>query len=182
MRTINCSWVVQSTLVLSMLLVGASIESIAKEGAGQKPSFKISSLKAQLFFEDKGSFSSDVSEEDEGPPYVHPTLWNTPLHDEDRSTSMLVTIEISGEAFSLPERKLEFTARYIPWEKEAGAIVVKKVLPIAMIGSAGKQVTRFNAGFWLYDTGCNPVQLTARIVGQSEPSLTKRVIKFGCGE
>jgi hypothetical protein len=44
------------------------------------------------------------------------------------------------------------------------------------IGSADK----FFAAFWLYETGCHPVELTARIVGQR--GSLRKTVKFGCGE
>src|SRR5262245_11979189 len=75
---------------------------------------KIVSMKAQLFYEDKGTFSQgDAAEDDHGPPYSPPKFWNTPLQYEDRSTSVLVVVEVSGEGSS--EGRLEFTARYIPF-------------------------------------------------------------------
>jgi hypothetical protein len=36
--------------------------------------------------------------------------------------------------------------------------------------------------FWLDETGCNPVRLSSRIVGQRGVSRMKKIIKFGCGE
>jgi hypothetical protein len=144
---------------------------------------RISSLKAVLFFEDKGTFSEDVSEVDIGPPYVPPKLWNTTMHYEDRSTSVFVTVEVIGEPSSRAP-KLEFIARYVPWQKERGEIVVRKVVRINLpmkARVAGEDHDKFYAGFWLYETGCNPVRLSARIVGQ-RLSTVKKVIKFGCGE
>jgi hypothetical protein len=38
----------------------------------------------------------------------------------------------------------------------------------------------FFAGFWLYETGCHPVELTARIVGQKR--RLRKTINLRCGE
>jgi hypothetical protein len=44
------------------------------------------------------------------------------------------------------------------------------------IGSENK----FFAGFWLYETGCHPVELTARIVGLKQ--RLQKTINLRCGE
>jgi hypothetical protein len=44
------------------------------------------------------------------------------------------------------------------------------------IGSENK----FFAGFWLYETGCHPVELTARVVGQKQ--RMRKTINLRCGE
>jgi hypothetical protein len=142
---------------------------------------KVTALKAMLFYEDNGTFSPDVAAVDSGPPYVPPSHWNTPVQYENRSSSVLVIVEITGDAELTPERKLEFTATYVPWQRESRPLVIRKVVPINIPVKVGEP-DKFNAGFWLYETGCNPVKLTARIVGQRPASMTKRVIRFGCGE
>jgi hypothetical protein len=139
-------------------------------------------MKAMLFYEDKGTFSRDVADADSGPPYVPPKLWNTPMQYENRSTSVLVTIEVTGDGETTPPRKLEFSARYIPLHRTARELVVRKVVPISLAVKAGRQRDNYNVGFWLYDTGCDPVKISARILGQRNPMAMKRVIKFGCGE
>jgi len=141
------------------------------------PPLAIASMKAMLFYEDKGTFSADVSEADTGPPYVPPKLWNTPLQYENRATSVLVVVEVAGDE-SPPERRLEFTARYIPVRGRSREIVVRKIVPIPI---KVNEQDNYHAGFWLYDTGCNPVKLSARIVGRKKGAM-KKVIKFGCGE
>jgi hypothetical protein len=39
---------------------------------------------------------------------------------------------------------------------------------------------KFFGGFWLYETGCHPVTLTARIVGQKQ--TLRKTINMRCGE
>src|SRR5215813_8958499 len=90
---------------------------------------KIVSMKAQLFYEDKGTFSKeDAAEDDHGPPYSPPKFWNTPMQYEDRSTSVFVVVEVSGEGSS--EGRLEFTASYIPLTRASKEIVVRRVVPV----------------------------------------------------
>ena len=54
---------------------------------------------------------------------------------------------------------------------------MRRIVPIR-IREQGKYI----AGFWLNDTGCHPVSLQARIIGQRGASVMKRVISFGFGE
>jgi hypothetical protein len=55
--------------------------------------------------------------------------------------------------------------------------VVRRIVPIRI-----RENGKYMAGFWLYEAGCHPVRLSARIIGQREASTMKRIIKFGCGE
>ena len=143
--------------------------------------YTITSIQAKLFYDNTGTFSRDVSEsEAEMDRFVVPSiLWNTPMEGSARegaSTSVLVTVEVSGEYAAAPLRRIEFTARYAPIDAHR-ELVVRRFAPI-WIREQGKYV----AGFWLNEAGCNPVRLSARIVGQKKSSLMRRVIRFGCGE
>ena len=142
---------------------------------------KIVSMRAQLFYEDKGTFSREnAAEDDHGPPYSPPKYWNTPMQYENRSTSVLVVVEVAGEGNSEP--RLEFTARYIPFTRTSKEIVVRRVVPVSISIKAGAKPDHSFVGFWLYETGCNPVKLSARILGQRRTATVRRVIKFDCGE
>jgi hypothetical protein len=141
--------------------------------------YTITSMQAKLFYDNTGTFSRDVSEASMDPFVVPSILWNTPMEGSSRegaSTSVLVTVEVSGEYEASAHRRIEFTARYRPIDTRK-EIVVRRFAPV-FIRESGKYV----AGFWLNETGCNPVKLTARIVGQRKASLIRRVIRFGCGE
>lgn len=140
---------------------------------------KIVSMKAQLFYRDKGTFSpEDAAEDDHGPPYYPPKFWNLPLHYEGGTTSVLVLVEVSGEGRG--DLRLEFIARYVPLTRNSKEMVVRRIVPVDVSITGGAKDPQF-VGFWLYETGCDPVKLAARILGQRTPAV-KRVIKFGCGE
>ena len=142
---------------------------------------KIVSMKAQLFYEDKGTFSEgDAAEDDHGPPYSPPKFWNTPMQYENRSTSVLVVVEVSGDGNS--EGRLEFTARYIPYTRASKEIVIRRVVPVNIPIKAGAEPDHHFVGFWLYEAGCNPVKLSARILGPRRTATVRKVIKFDCGE
>jgi len=141
--------------------------------------YTITSMQAKLFYDNTGTFSRDVSEAAMDRFVVPSILWNTPMEGSARegaSTSVLVTVEVSGEYAAAPRRRIEFTATYKPIDAHR-EIVVRQFAPI-WIREQGKYV----AGFWLNEAGCNPVKLSARIVGQKKSSLLRRVIRFGCGE
>jgi hypothetical protein len=141
--------------------------------------YKIDSLKAMLFYDNQGTFSADVSQEDAGSFLVPSILWNSPMEGASRegaSTSMLVTIEVSGEFAYATPRRIQFTAAYIPLEGRR-SLRVSRSTPI-WIRENGKYI----AGFWLYAVGCNPVALSARITGQRSSKPLERVVRFGCGE
>jgi hypothetical protein len=168
----------QFVLVALSALVYCFLASTAN---AQTSSTRIVSMKAQLFYEDKGTFSpEDAAEDDHGPPYSPPKFWNVPMHYEDRSTSVLVIVEVSGEGNSEP--RLEFTARYVPYTKAAKEIVVRRVVPVSILIKAGAKPDPHFVGFWLYETGCDPVKLSARILGPRQTAIVRKVIKFDCGE
>jgi hypothetical protein len=131
-----------------------------------------------LFYNNKGTFSRDVAEPAFENYLVPSILWNTLIEGASRegaSTQVLVTVEVSGEYAATRLRQIEFTARYKPIEGRR-EMFIRRLIPIR-IGESGNYI----AGFWLDNAGCNTVRLSARIVGQKQPSLTKRFIKFGWG-
>jgi hypothetical protein len=140
------------------------------------PVFKIAAIKALLFYEDKGTFSKDILAD---PNFA---LWNTIIGGgsaEGHSTSTLIIVELSGGPESYePSRQLEFTATYKSAGKNARPIIVKRITDTGIFNKQGN----WFAAFWLYDTGCEPVKLSARILGQPQPSAMTKRIGFQCGE
>ena len=90
------------------------------------------------------------------------------------STATLVLVEVSGRPGSLaqPERRVEFVV------KSDGKVRFEKSIPVEVLSENG----RFFAAFWLYDTGCEPLELHARITGQSVTSERTGRLNFVCGE
>lgn len=139
--------------------------------AQEKKQIRISAIQAKLFYNNTGTLSENVLTEKGA------DLWNSPF---DATYSTLVLVELDG----LPEYlesniRIELTARYIPFEREKGSIIVRQFETIRN----GSETGRAYAGFWLKRTGCNPVYLTARIVGRRQQQRrVKEKINFGCGE
>ena len=136
---------------------------------------RLANMQAMLFFENTGKFSPDVFTNDVN-------LWNTPIEGASRegaSESMLVVVEIraEGEGWLPRNRKVQLTARYEIADKSGHGkpALFSKTMTIN-IGSENK----FFAAFWLYDTGCHPVELTARVVGQR--GSLRKTVNLRCGE
>jgi len=88
-------------------------------------------------------------------------------------------VEVTGQAGTYEAiRKVEFTATYKPNGRTARQQTVKRISEVNIMSEKGK----FYAPFWLYDTGCSFVRLTARLLGQGPVSIINKTIKFECGE
>lgn len=167
-ETLKAGFVITFFIVL---LAGSShFNGMASPRAAAAP-YKITAVKAMLFYNEKGTFSRDILAE---PKF---TLWNTIIGEGDAegaSYSTLVLVEVSGKSSTdeaPPVRKVEFTAT------AGGKVLLKKTYDIAL-GEGGK----FYAPFWLYDPGCEHIKITARITGQAQPSSMTKTIPFECGE
>jgi hypothetical protein len=131
-------------------------------------------MRAMLFYETNGKFSPDIFTNEVN-------LWNTAIEGASRegaSESMLVMVEVDGDLDQVPEDKhVELTARYRIEDPSGRGIpaLFRKSMRISL-GTDHK----FFAGFWLYQTGCHPVELAARIIGQKE--RVRKTINLRCGE
>jgi len=135
--------------------------------AGGRKSVRIAAIQAKLFYNSTGTFSENALT-------GRVDLWNSPF---DSSYSTLVLVELDGlPEYLAPEVRVELVARYIPFDRVKGGIRVRQVEWIRNGSEDGKAY----AAFWLKRTGCNPVHLAARIVGQRR--RVEETIQFGCGE
>lgn len=161
-------------LILSCsIFVAATVQAQSSEKATNQ--LRVAAIKAMLFYETNGNFSQDVFN-------GSVNLWNTVIEGASRegaSSSMLVVVEVqaSGAGVTPTGRSVELTARYriADVSGRGKPASFRKTMKIN-VGSENK----FFAGFWLYDTGCHPVELTARIVGQR--GTVRKTINLRCGE
>jgi hypothetical protein len=60
-----------------------------------------------------------------------------------------------------------------------GRVIQRKVMAVDIYDER----TKFFAPFWLYDTGCEAITISARLIGIGAPAtvVTKK-IPFACGE
>ncbi|MDT5120759.1 MAG: hypothetical protein QOC96_241 [Acidobacteriota bacterium] len=158
-------------LLITLSALAASSQAVTIHKSPAAPPFKITAIKAMLFYDGKGTFSDDILTQ------PHLALWNTIIGEGSAgspSNSTLVLVEVSGQYDpdkATLNRKVAFTAT------AAKKVMLQRMADI-YIGKDGK----FYAAFWLYDTGCEPIKLSARIVGQSQPSAMTKTIPFKCGE
>jgi hypothetical protein len=130
------------------------------------PPFRITALKAMLFYGQTGTFSTDLF----GPSA--PTLQNVST-GEGQAIATLVVVEISGRPDSYaPARKVALTAT------AGGRALLSRSVGIGRPDDDGK----FHTAFWLYDTACVPVVIRARITGQTEDSPVQKTLNFRCGD
>jgi hypothetical protein len=154
------------TVGLLFLVMGYGVASPVRAQRQPPSPYAISGLRAMLFYEQTGTFSEDVFAEPQ-------TVLRNRRTAQGRSTATLVVVELTGAPGALdPRRKLVFTAT------DAHALKFRKSATVGLFSEEGK----FFIGFWLYDTGCYPVTLTAYLTGQLSSEVRKQVINFTCGD
>ena len=160
----------RTPLVLGAALALAAATVAVARPRSAEPPYRITAVRAQLFYSDRGTFSADV--------LASPgkALWNTPIGEGEAggpSDATLVVVEVTGTPGSYePDRSVELTAT------AEGKVVLRRATDATVLNRRG----RMYAGFWLYDTGCRPVRLSARMRGQTPAYEMKKEIPFDCGE
>jgi hypothetical protein len=171
MRSLRLSGRLAALSLIVLLAVASNFKAMTARKVAAVPPYKITAIKAMLFYNGTGTFSRDIL----SPPM---TLWNTIIGEGEAgapSEATMVLVEISGKTNDDPNgatRKVELTATI------DGKVVVKRATDIGLFSDQGK----FYAPFWVYDTGCGKLRLTARILGQTQASSMTKSITFGCGE
>ncbi|MCY7378163.1 MAG: hypothetical protein LH467_02350 [Gemmatimonadaceae bacterium] len=144
---------------------------LSAQGPATTIALAITGIKAKLYFPETGDFSQDMLAD----PNLD--LWNTIIGAgwaQRPSNATLVLVEISGKG-------------------DAGSRPVSVELTVTDARNGGVKLRRrsslgFSEGnkpqeaFWIYDTGCEPLILRARLIGQAAPSTVKKKIPFRCGE
>ena len=154
---------------LATLLAALPLLAAAAPAQERPPAPYRVSLRAMLFYSDKGTFSPDL--------IAHPVdLWNT-VAGEGRaggaSNETMVVAVVSGEAGTyVPERRVELVVT------SNGREVFRRAEETSIINRDGKSYV----AFWLYGTGCRRLRLSARILGQAPSTPVTATIPFACGE
>jgi hypothetical protein len=163
-------------LVVAVAVVVTVFAPGATAAAATGP-YHLAAVRPFLFFNDSGRLSKEVPES--------ASLWNTIIGEGwagESSNATLVRVEITGPSGSyspgrsvrLSVRKGRATATGVIFR--AGATVRTSSIPV--LTRSG----RTTLGFWIADTGCTPLQLTAELRGQSPTERLTRVLNFACGE
>jgi hypothetical protein len=124
-----------------------------------------------LFYDATGTFSQDIlSQKDLA-------LWNTIIGEGSAgaaSTSTFVTVEITGRNMPVGATKVEITATV-----KKNRLFQKRLIAVDIYDER----TKFVAPLWLYDTGCEPIKIAARLIGAGAPrTVITKTIPFACGE
>src|SRR5215218_273309 len=150
----------ERTMKKLLLIAVSSLLALPVRGAAQSggrtagpPPYRVT-LRAMLFYTDKGTFSPDL--------IAHPVdLWNTPAGEGragGASNATLVVAVVRGEVGSyVPTRKVELTVT------AGGRELFKRAEETGILDRDG----RTYVAFWLYGTGCRRLRLSARILGQA---------------
>lgn len=137
--------------------------------AGEAP--KIAAIHAQLYYDVSGKFSDDILARKEL------SLWNTIIGEGDSggaSNFTLVTVEVQGKDVPVGAVKVHVIAR-----GNKRKILAERTIHVALYD----EKTTFYAPLWLYDSGCEAVEVSARLVGKGAPTtVVKKTIPFACGE
>lgn len=149
--------------------VVAAVVAASSAFAAEAP--KITAIRAQLYFEGSGKLSDDVLASGEN------TLWNTIIGEGGAgapSNFTLVTVEVTGKDVPQGAVKVQITAR--GYKRK---IVGQRTMEVSIYDEA----TKFLAPLFLYDTGCDEIEVTARLIGKGvAKTVLKKVIPFKCGE
>jgi len=155
-------------LALAPVLALAAAGAVQARPAQDPPPYRLT-LKAMLFYSDRGTFSGDL--------IARPVdLWNTPAGEGragGSSNQLLVVADVRGEGGSyVPSRKVELTVT------EGGRQTYQHAEETNIVNTNGHTYV----AFWLNGTGCRRLRLTARIRGQTPSTPVTATIPFACGE
>lgn len=156
------------------LLLAAAVLTVcgaATATAQIKGAARVSAIRAQLFYENTGKFSQDILSAKDF------SLWNTGAGEgsaEGPSNATLITIEVSGNDDSPDNLKLEVTAT-----GRKNRVIQKKIFDVFVY----KQIYKFYGSLWVADAPCEPVKITARLLGKGAVNTPViKTIPFACGE
>ena len=163
------------TVVILMFLLLPVVNFGQQNQNGQ--AYSIENIKAYLYLDTKGTLSRDITD--------NFSLFNTVIGEGDAgspSHSTMVVVKIRRNyRQDMETRKIRLIAT------EQGKPKLDKTIDFSVYDNN----YTYYAAFWLYDTGCGSVTLTAEILndksGKSKKSPTieskmEKTIDFGCGE
>ncbi|NOT39920.1 MAG: hypothetical protein HOP13_05455 [Alphaproteobacteria bacterium] len=147
----------------------AAVVAASTAFAAEAP--KIAAIHAQLYYEGSGKLSDDILASGEN------TLWNTIIGEGGAgapSNFTLVTVEVVGKDVPVGKVHVQIAAR--GYKRK---IVAQRTIEVSIYDEA----TKFHAPLWIYDTGCDEIEVSARLIGKGVAKTTaKAVIPFKCGE
>jgi hypothetical protein len=162
MRHLNASTAAAAILFIAVPL--------AAQTSAAPSRVAITGVQAKLYFPETGGFSEDMFAE------RNLELWNTIIGAgwaKHPSNATLVLVEVSSS--SEPGRPV-FVELTVTEAGERSPKLRRRIDP-SMSNTDKRQ-----EAFWIYDTGCAPLTLRVRLVGQPSASTVQRQIPFRFGE
>lgn len=164
----------RSAFALAVVSICFQFSAFAGDTSKESTPYQIAAIRAFLYFDQKGTFSENIID---NPIYESGALWNTIIgvggEPDSASNSTMIVVELKGKRGDyVSKRKLDFVAN------EGEHIILQKTSKLGVFSENG----RFYAAFWLYGTGCVPITLSAKLVGQATDSKLEKKIDFKCGE
>lgn len=156
-------------MALALSVVSVVSSPADAQRGGDAPTIR--AVTAQLYYEETGSLSRDVL----APPSF--ALWNTIIGEGDAehaSHATLIRAEVSGRNVAVGAVRVLIVAT-----DTNGRVVGRHEATVDLYD--GK--TRFFAPLFLSETGCEPITISARLLGRGVASTpVVRTIDFRCGE
>jgi hypothetical protein len=154
--------------ILWHLLLSLAGEPSRVELSATPAALAISGIRAQLFHHGTATLSDDLLAR----PKL--ALWNTPIGAGDAkapSNATFVVVEVSGPASRYVAGGVQLTV------STGERTVLRRTQELGVLNAQGKTFV----GFWIYNTGCEPLQLVAQLVRSGAPDR-RAAIPFECGE
>jgi len=152
-------------------LIGCSLFAFDSLQSQAAPAYAITDVRVHLFYSNTATFSETLV----GNPRIR-ALRNTPIGEGDAgapSDATLVVVEVSGQPGSFAEgRKVELAVR------EQNKETFRRSQRLGVLSGQGHSYV----AFWLYDTGCSPLRISAALLGQRNSSRRLIEVPFQCGE
>lgn len=168
MRRVTLMMLGASFLVMSPAGDGQALDDRQSPTASQQLP-RIASVRAQLFYRDRGSFSHDVLSDST----FH--FWNAIIGEgsaEGEVSGVLITTEVTAaRGASLAADTLTFVAT------SRGRTLMQRRVPLRRSHNG-----RLFEAFLLHDVGCHPVDLSLTLHRNGAGESVMRRIPFRCGE
>lgn len=155
---------------LLCLAVGLAAAWPAEATAQRTQRLVLEGIEVLLYFPQTGAFSHDIAGDSTD-------LWNTPIGEGIAgapSTDSFVRVTVTGAPGTyMPGTHIavEVTGR--------GRIMLSRRKRLGALGPGG----RLLVGFWVYDTGCQPLRVTAHLeTPTGRRSSVSTVVRFECAE
>ena len=151
--------------VLSLVAAAAAL------AAGPVAPPKIAAVRAQLYYETKGTFSDDLLTQKDL------SLWNTIIDEASAggsSSATLITVEVQGQNVGVGDVAVEVVATGLK-----NKVLGRTKMDVALYDDK----KTFFAPLMLTGTGCEEIKITARLTGKGAPkAAVVKTIPFQCGE